>query len=136
MPSRRNILKGSLLASLVALLPSRALGQVSSASKVRACKRSAIPVGGGKIVQTSKGSLLITQPRRGTFRVFSASCTHEGCTVGPFDHTQNAVQGGRVSCPCHGAQFSASDGSVLRGPARSSLRKFTATIDSTYVYVS
>jgi nitrite reductase/ring-hydroxylating ferredoxin subunit len=136
MTSRRNVLKGSLLASLAALLPTRALGQVATASKVRACKKSAIPVGGGKIVQTTRGPLLITQPKKGTFRAFSATCTHQGCTIGPFDHSMNAVQGGRVSCPCHGAQFSPTDGSVLGGPARSSLQKFTATTDTTYVYIS
>jgi len=136
MPSRRSVIKGSLLATLAALVPARAVGQVSTAAKVRVCKRNTIPIGGGKIVQSKKGALLITQPKKGIYRAFLARCTHEGCVIGPADQTKNAVQAGKVTCNCHGAQFSATDGKALRGPAVSTLKKFKVTLDKVYIYVS
>ena len=46
----------------------------------------------------------------GEVQVFSAKCTHLGCTV-----AWNAGDG-VFACPCHGSRF-ASDGSVVQGPA-------------------
>jgi nitrite reductase/ring-hydroxylating ferredoxin subunit len=70
---------------------------------------SAIPVGGGKVF--AEREVVVTQPVAGTFRAFSAICTHEGCLV-------NSVADGTISCPCHGSEFSIVDGSVVQGPAQ------------------
>jgi Rieske Fe-S protein len=82
-----------------------------------------IPVGGGKIIDAEK--VVVTQPAKGTFKCFSAICTHAGCTVG-------SVSNGIISCPCHGSRFSAVDGSVKGGPAPSPLaaKKVTVQGDS------
>jgi Rieske Fe-S protein len=53
---------------------------------------------------------VITQPTRGVFLAFSATCTHQGCTV-------RAVAGGTINCLCHGSRFRIADGSVAGGPA-------------------
>lgn len=45
----------------------------------------------------------------GSLAAFSALCTHAGCEVG--------FASGVLVCPCHGSEFSASTGAVLRGPA-------------------
>jgi Rieske Fe-S protein len=74
-------------------------------------KTSAIPVNGGVIVNDE---VVVTQPSEGTFKGFSAICTHQGCVV-------DNVSDGVISCPCHGSQFSAADGSVVGGPAPSPL---------------
>lgn len=71
-------------------------------------KTTDIPVGGGKIIDAEK--VVVTQPTKGTFKCFSAVCTHAGCTV-------SGVSNGVISCPCHGSRFSATDGSVKGGPA-------------------
>ncbi|GAA3231768.1 Rieske (2Fe-2S) protein [Actinocorallia longicatena] len=75
-------------------------------------KAAAIPVGGGKIFKDRK--IVVTQPKQGVFRAFSAVCTHAGCTVGD-------VQGGTINCPCHGSKFAVADGSVVDGPAGKAL---------------
>ncbi|HVQ88413.1 MAG TPA: Rieske (2Fe-2S) protein [Actinomycetes bacterium] len=69
-----------------------------------------IPVDGGVIVE----KVVITQPEKGTFKAFTAVCTHLGCIV---DEVADNV----ITCPCHGSTYSAADGSVLGGPAPSPL---------------
>src|SRR6201999_1383199 len=64
-------------------------------------RTSAIPVGGG-VIYPSHG-VVVTQPTSGTFKCFSSSCTHLGCTV-------IKVAAGLIQCPCHGAKFSIDDG--------------------------
>jgi Rieske Fe-S protein len=73
---------------------------------------SEIPVGGGKLYAGPK--VVVTQPVKGQFKAFSAVCTHVGCTC-------DMVSGGTINCPCHGAKFKISDGSVVAGPATSPL---------------
>ncbi|HEX4251723.1 MAG TPA: Rieske (2Fe-2S) protein [Pseudonocardia sp.] len=68
----------------------------------------AVPVGGGIIYPNE--SVVVTQPNAGTFKAFSATCTHQGCTVA-------SVSGGTINCPCHGSRFAIGDGSVAHGPA-------------------
>lgn len=67
-----------------------------------------VPVGGGLVLKDAK--IVVTQPMKGEFKAFSAVCTHQGCLVGK-------VADGVVKCPCHGSEFSATDGSVTHGPA-------------------
>ncbi|MEV5281912.1 Rieske (2Fe-2S) protein [Streptomyces sp. NPDC051994] len=71
-------------------------------------KTSDIPVGGGRIFPDHK--VVVTQPEAGTFKCFSAICTHEGCTV-------STVSGGTINCPCHGSKYRVADASVVSGPA-------------------
>ncbi|MFD7075230.1 Rieske (2Fe-2S) protein [Nocardioides sp. NPDC059952] len=75
---------------------------------------SEVPVGGGVIV--ADRNLVATQPTEGTFKVFSAICTHRSCPV-------TKVAGGTIDCPCHGSRFSIEDGSVTQGPATSPLEE-------------
>jgi Rieske Fe-S protein len=81
---------------------------------------SQIPVDGGKIL--SDKQIVITQPAAGTFKAFTAVCTHQGCIVG-------TVSGGEIHCPCHGSAFSIKDGSVVNGPAASPLAPVAIKVD-------
>jgi Rieske Fe-S protein len=69
---------------------------------------SAVPVGGGKIY--GDANVVVTQPEAGTFKAFSATCTHQGCQV-------SKVASGTIDCACHQSRFSIEDGSVEGGPA-------------------
>ena len=75
-------------------------------------KTSEITVGGGKVLAAQQ--LVVTQPVAGTFKAFTAVCTHQGCIV-------SEVRDGTINCPCHGSKFKVSDGSVANGPATTPL---------------
>ncbi|GAA0744792.1 Rieske (2Fe-2S) protein [Dactylosporangium roseum] len=79
-----------------------------------------IPVGGGKVFEDQK--IVVTQPAAGTFKCFTAVCTHAGCVVGD-------VSGGTINCPCHGSKFKVTDGSVADGPAKKPLAAVAITVD-------
>jgi nitrite reductase/ring-hydroxylating ferredoxin subunit len=69
-----------------------------------------VPVGGGVILASR--NVVVTQPEKGTFEGFSATCTHQGCILA-------SVASGTINCGCHGSQFSISDGSNVAGPSGS-----------------
>jgi len=83
-----------------------------------------IPVGGGKILTDKK--IVITQPQAGSFKAFTAVCTHQGCIVG-------TVSGGTINCPCHGSKFSIANGSVVNGPATSPLAPVGIKVQGTSI---
>jgi cytochrome b6-f complex iron-sulfur subunit len=64
----------------------------------------------------------------GQWMAFSATCTHRPCTVD--------FQSSELYCPCHGATFSASNGSVTRGPAPTKLAEYGVIVQNGGVYVS
>ncbi len=68
---------------------------------------SQVPVGGGVILTDQ--NIVVTQPTKGTFEGFGATCTHQGCQLA-------SVAAGTINCPCHGSQFSIADGSNVTGP--------------------
>lgn len=77
-----------------------------------------VPVGqGAKVKRTDGKAAYVVQPQQGEFTCFSAICTHSGCEV-------DAPKGGRFSCPCHGSEFDAATGEVLKGPAAKALDRF------------
>ncbi|HEX4396071.1 MAG TPA: Rieske (2Fe-2S) protein [Trebonia sp.] len=85
---------------------------------------SEIPDGGGKIIDGV--NIVITQPQSGSFRAFTAICTHQGCIV-------NSVSHGTINCPCHGSKYSIKDGSVVRGPAPSPLAAVAIKVEGTSI---
>ncbi|KPI22896.1 Rieske (2Fe-2S) iron-sulfur domain-containing protein [Actinobacteria bacterium OV450] len=82
-------------------------------------KSSAVPVGGGTVLKEEK--LVVTQPTAGSFRCFTAVCTHQGCLV-------NKVEAGTIDCPCHGSKFQITDGAVAHGPATRPLAEKQITV--------
>jgi len=85
---------------------------------------SQVPDGGGKIIDGI--NIVITQPQSGSFKAFSAICTHQGCIV-------NSVSNGTIDCPCHGSKFSIKDGSVVNGPATKPLPAIAIKVEGTSI---
>jgi nitrite reductase/ring-hydroxylating ferredoxin subunit len=85
---------------------------------------AAVHVGGG-VILPDKG-IVVTQPTKGTFEGFSSTCTHAGCTVG-------TITGGKIICPCHGSQYSITDGSVVGGTAPRPLPKKPVKVDGSNI---
>ncbi|OQR65739.1 Rieske (2Fe-2S) protein [Streptomyces maremycinicus] len=78
-----------------------------------------IPEGGGKVFASEK--VVVTQPTAGTYKAFSAVCTHQGCAV-------KSISDGVINCPCHNSNFSITDGSVKSGPAQKPLPEVSITV--------
>jgi Rieske Fe-S protein len=102
---------------------SAATGSPSAATALAAT--SQVPDGGGKIIDGK--NMVITQPRSGSFKAFSAICTHEGCIV-------SSVSNGTINCPCHGSKFSIKDGSVVNGPATTPLAAIAIKVEGTSIF--
>ncbi|MYW17808.1 Rieske 2Fe-2S domain-containing protein [Streptomyces sp. SID486] len=115
-PARRTVVAAAGAAGLAAALTACGSGDGSSGggdtgsgpAGTALAKTADIPEGGGKVFKDQ--GVVVTQPAAGTYKAFSAKCTHQGCAV-------SSVANGVIVCPCHGSQFSAEDGSVRKGPA-------------------
>jgi Rieske Fe-S protein len=83
-----------------------------------------VPVGGGLVLAAR--DVVLTQPVAGTFKAFSATCTHQGCTVAE-------VAGGTINCTCHGSRFAVADGFVAAGPAPSPLPEKVITVQGSSI---
>ena len=101
-------------------------GAPTTASSPVTVKAAEIPVGGGTVLDSG---YVVTQPKAGQFKAFSAICTHAQCFV-------TTVQDGAIHCPCHGSRFSIADGSVLNGPAIQPLPAKTVTANGDSLTVS
>ena len=84
-----------------------------------------IPVGGGVIVGGAR--VVVSRDASGNVHGFSATCTHQGCTVA-------SVRNGVIECPCHGSRFNANTGQVVRGPAVAPLPPVNVTVVGGVVY--
>jgi len=132
-PTRRQVLvTGGVVAAAVAV--TAACGSSSSSGQLSTVvnggdtvSTSDIPVGGGVVLEAKQ--VVVTQPTAGTFKAFSAVCTHEGCIV-------SSVADGTITCPCHMGQFSAADGSVTGGPPPGPLAEATFTVSGSTITVS
>ena len=99
-------------------------GSKSSGATV---KVSDVPAGGGTILKDQQ--VVVTQPTKGDFKAFSAICTHQGCLVGQ-------VTDKKIICPCHGSEYSITDGSVIRGPAPSPLAAKKVSVKGSEISVA
>ena len=143
-PSRRGLICGVALAGIAVPLlaacgsegegatpgagsPGSGIGSPSGPAGATTVAASDVPVGGGAILPEEK--IVVTQPKPGEFKAFSAVCTHQGCTV-------QDVSDGQINCPCHGSAFSVADGSVVNGPAKLPLPALTVEVDGDQLSVT
>ena len=74
-------------------------------------------VGSAALVQAGGNNILVLQAAQGSFKAFTAVCTHEQNIITGFQNNSTFV------CPAHGSQFNTSGG-VVQGPATRALREF------------
>lgn len=84
-----------------------------------------VAVGGGVIVNQQ---YVVTQPKDGEFKAFSALCTHQGCVVG-------SVSDGVIVCPCHNSHFDLTSGDPVAGPATEPLPAVEFTKSDTDILI-
>jgi nitrite reductase/ring-hydroxylating ferredoxin subunit len=144
-PNRRQVLCG-LVAALVAGgavttacssasttdASGTANNQPQAAAGTEVAKLAQVPVGGGLLVDAPGGAgskLLLVQPTAGEVKAFSATCPHQGVTVG-------VPQGGTITCPGHGSQFDAATGSLKKGPATTGLTTVNVKVNGAAVVLA
>jgi len=87
-----------------------------------------VMVGSGtKFMVDESLTILVTQPKEGVFRAFSAKCTHAGCIV-------TGIREDEIACGCHGARFSPDSGEPVAGPAKSPLGKIQLEVRGSDLY--
>ncbi|MBC6445935.1 Rieske (2Fe-2S) protein [Actinokineospora sp. HBU206404] len=136
MPHRRQVLCG-LLGALIA--PGALVAGCADAGSEKAAagpavgelaKLAEVPEGGGMLVSGPNGStLLLLRPSADTVKGVDARCTHQGPLVDP-------PRDGRIVCPMHGSVFDATDGTVLRGPARRPLKEVPVRVEDGKVFLA
>ena len=84
-----------------------------------------VPTGGGVVLADVK--VVLTRPSADDVQGFSATCTHQGCTV-------SDVSGGQIHCPCHGSAFDAATGAVVHGPATRPLPRVPVVVRDQSVF--
>ncbi|GLW13398.1 (Fe-S)-binding protein [Streptomyces sp. NBRC 13847] len=114
-PARRTVLRGAALAGaagfgLAACSPGDSGTNASAVpdQPVDLGAAAEVPVGGAKLYREDR--LVVSQPAKGTYKCFSAKCTHAGCILSEVEKKEG-------SCPCHGSRFDVTTGKVLQGPA-------------------
>jgi Rieske Fe-S protein len=90
-------------------------GGASGSTATVLAKVADVPVGNAISATLAGKPILISQPAAGMIVVFTAICTHQGCTVAPA--------GKEFHCPCHGSIYDAATGAVKHGPAPAALAK-------------
>lgn len=103
--------------------------QVSSAPGTALAALSAVPVGGGIVVDGPSGKVLLVQETAGKVIGYDARCPHAGTPVNP------PVQG-VVVCPNHGSEFNPATGAVNRGPAQTGLAPIAVAVSGTQIVLA
>ncbi|MFF9061422.1 Rieske (2Fe-2S) protein [Streptomyces sp. NPDC101213] len=112
--TRRTVLRGAALAPAAGL----GLAACSPAGGTTAPATPTAPVELGADGEVAKGgaklyrdhNVVVSRSAGGELKAYSSICTHAGCPV-------NKLEGTTLICPCHGSEFDATTGEVLRAPA-------------------
>lgn len=132
--SRRNFVVGT--ASLAAIGAVAACGGGEGSSDepdveagTALAELDSIPVGESQPLTTDDGAeMIVTRTSETDVKVFSAICTHKGCTV--------LADTAPLMCPCHGSTFDPETGANLSGPAPEPLPEISVEIVDGVIQVS
>ena len=137
--SRRSFVQGLAAATAAAILVGCQSGSSlptatsTTCSGTSACIDLADPtnaalmtIGGAMLIDTARDTIIVIRSSETVVIALSAICTHAGCAL-DFAAPQ-------LTCPCHGSVFD-EHGNVVTGPARSSLKVYSASLAGTTITV-
>ncbi|MET7850977.1 Rieske (2Fe-2S) protein [Streptomyces avermitilis] len=120
--SRRTVLRGAALTPVAGLgLAACSSGADGSSpatptAPVELGAESEIPKGAAKLYRDA--NVVVSRAGDGSLKAYSTICTHAGCAI-------NKLAGTTLTCPCHGSEFDATNGKVLRAPATEPLHELS-----------
>ncbi|MFH8796315.1 Rieske (2Fe-2S) protein [Streptomyces sp. NPDC017941] len=124
-PARRTVLRAA------ALVPAAGLG-LAACSTGGDGNRSAprepvdlgvadeVPVGSSKLYTAE--NVVVSRIADDEYKAFSTICTHARCPI-------RKLRGAKLTCQCHGSEFDARSGEVLREPAVSPLKELPVKVE-------
>ncbi len=122
-------LAGTVLYPFVRFLIPPKVTEVAAGSSI-AAKVGEIPPNTGKIfLFGNKPAILINTPQ-GTYKSFTAICTHLACTV------QYRGDLGHIWCACHNGHYDPQSGEVLGGPPPRPLAEFGVVVKGKDIVVT
>ncbi|MET9166250.1 Rieske (2Fe-2S) protein [Streptomyces cellulosae] len=122
--TRRTVLRGAALTPVagLGLTACRAGGDDRAAplsEPVELGPENEVAAGGAKLYRDH--NVVVSRGEDGSFTAYNTVCTHAGCPV-------NKLDGTRLVCPCHGSEFDAGTGKVLREPAVAPLKPLAVEV--------
>ncbi|AZM62921.1 MULTISPECIES: Rieske (2Fe-2S) protein [unclassified Streptomyces] len=124
--SRRVVLRGAVLAPVAGVGVSGCKGGADDRSAplsgpVELGPESEIAEGGAKLYRDH--NVVVSRTGDGTLKAYDTVCTHAGCPI-------NKLDGTKLICPCHGSEFDATTGKVLREPAVAPLQPLVVEVEN------
>jgi nitrite reductase/ring-hydroxylating ferredoxin subunit len=127
MISRRGLLVAFASGAAAFGLTGLSQTAANAAKTYTVCKTSAVAVRSGKTFTVGGKKILITQPKKGTFKAFVAVCTHAGYELARVNNNE-------ITCDKHGARFDAETG-MAKAVAPKALTKVTVSVSGGNVRV-
>jgi Rieske Fe-S protein len=87
-----------------------------------------VATGSAALVTGGSVAILVARTGADTFTAFSATCTHEACTITNWSAPN-------FLCPCHGSMFTTA-GQVARGPATRALTQYATSLSGSTLTIT
>ncbi|MGV9846498.1 Rieske (2Fe-2S) protein [Streptomyces fungicidicus] len=122
--SRRTVLRGVALTPVAGLGLTACGGTTDDSAApltepVELGPESEVAENGAKLYRDH--NVVVSRSGDGTLKAYNTVCTHAGCPI-------NKLDGTKLVCPCHGSEFDATTGKVLREPAVAPLKPLTVEV--------
>ena len=87
------------------------------------CKKDELKPGEGKQVEVNGAAIAVFNVD-GSYHAIRGECTHQGGPLG-----EGELEGTKVTCPWHGAEFDVTSGKVLGPPASLPEESYTVVVE-------
>jgi Rieske Fe-S protein len=122
-------LAGTVLYPFVRYLIPPKVTEVAAGSIV-AAKVGDLQPNSGKVFLFGNKPAILVHTAQGTYKAFSAVCTHLACTV------QYRGEFGHIWCACHDGHYDPQSGQVLSGPPPRPLPEFSVAVKGSDIVVT